>query len=286
MRNGFVLAAAVIAAAATSFLMNKNSIVATDKESAFERVLRTGTLRCGYNTWPPAVMVDAASGKVTGAVPELVERAAKSVNLKVEWTEQVGWGEFAQALAQGRIDAMCAGAWQIKEIAPQVAFTQPVFYNPVYAYVRVNEARFKDLNSLKQPGIRLAVTDGDIGSLIAENLPKAVLVSRPALSDPSTKLVDVAQNKADVVFMEPSTFAEYNHRNPNKLRLLSPEPLRTFASPLLAVNIHEQALVQMFNTVLVEMELQGTTEKIVRQYTPDPTLFVLPAKPYETSQKQ
>lgn len=282
MRNGFViLGAAVVAAAATSFLMNKDAVVTSRKESAFERVMRTGVLRCGYNTWPPAVMLDPTSGKLAGLIPTLVEEAAKGVNLKVEWVEQVGWGEFAQALAQGRFDAMCAGAWQIKEVASQVAFTRPIFYNPVYAYVRTDEKRYTDYGSLKRAGTRFATSDGDMGSLIAEDdFPNAIQVSRPALADPTTKLIDVAQGKADVVMMEPSTFADYNSKNPGKLKLLTPQPYRSFAASLLAVNIHEQALLQMFNTVLIEMELQGSIAKITRDQVSDPTLFVLPAKPY------
>lgn len=36
------------------------------KESAYDRVMRTGTIRCGYFIWPPGFSIDPNVGKRSG----------------------------------------------------------------------------------------------------------------------------------------------------------------------------------------------------------------------------
>ncbi|MCP5404741.1 MAG: transporter substrate-binding domain-containing protein [Pseudomonadaceae bacterium] len=256
--------------------------VAASRETAYERVMRTGVLRCGYNTWPPAVEVDANTGKVGGIVPELVEYAANAMSLKVEWVQQASWGTFTQDLKDGRFDAMCAGAWETKEAAPYVTYTEPVFFNPVYPYVRSNDHRFDiDLKVLNSPNYRIATIDGAMTDIIAkEDFPRAKRVSLPQMADNSEAVLNVANGKADVVFNEASVMLQFDASNPGVLRPLGNAPYRSFASPLLAAYITDAALVRMFDTVLSEMQLQGTTQRIIDKYSTDRRLFVPVAKPY------
>ncbi len=44
------------------------------KESTYERVMRTGVLRCGYASFQPSIMIDAASGKISGIAYDLVQK--------------------------------------------------------------------------------------------------------------------------------------------------------------------------------------------------------------------
>lgn len=260
---------------------NAQNVVA-QKESAYDRVMRTKTLRCGYNVWPPAVAVDATTGKPTGFIVDLVEEAAKAVSLKVEWATQVGWSSYPLDLKNGRIDAMCAGAWAVKESAPYVAYTRPIFYNPVYAYARVDDTRFDaDLSVLNNANYKIGAIDGAISDTIAkQDFPQAKVVGLPQITDPSQVMVDLAQSKSDVVFMEGSFAQEYESKNPNKIKRVSDKPYRSFPSPLLATSIDEQRLATMFDTIIGEMQLQGTIDRVLDKYKADRTLFVPPAKPY------
>jgi ABC-type amino acid transport substrate-binding protein len=245
--------------------------------------MRTGVMRCGYNIWPPAVQVDANTGAVGGIIPDMVEYAAKAMNLKVEWVQQASWGTFTQDLKNGRFDAMCAGAWETKEAAPYVTYTRAVFYNPVYPYVRADDHRFDgDLRILNDPQYKIATIDGAMTDTIArEDFPKAKRVSLPQLADNAEAVLNVALGKADVVFNEASVMLQFEATNPGKLRPLGNVPYRSFASPLIAAYINEAALVRMFDTVLSEMQLQGTTQRITDRYSTDRRLFVPVAKPYE-----
>ena len=53
-----------------------SSAFAADKESAYERVLRTGVLRCGYIAYPPHLIVDPATGTISGISHDIIEEAA------------------------------------------------------------------------------------------------------------------------------------------------------------------------------------------------------------------
>jgi ABC-type amino acid transport substrate-binding protein len=258
------------------------TIVVAQKETAYERVMRTKTLRCGYNVWPPAVQVEPNSGKVQGFIVDLVETAARAVNLKVEWTTQVGWSSFPLDLKNGRIDAMCAGAWAVKESAPFVAYTRPIFYNPVYAYAHADDTRFDNtLAVLNAPNYKIGAIDGAMSDVIArQDFAQAKIIGLPQLSDPSQVLTDLSMHKSDVVFMEGSFAAEFIAKNPNKIKRISDMPYRSFPSPLLATSIDDARLAIMFDTIIGEMQLQGTIDKALNKYKADRALFIPPIKPY------
>jgi ABC-type amino acid transport substrate-binding protein len=254
----------------------------TKKETAYERVMRTRTLRCGYNVWAPAVEKDPNTGAITGFIPEMIEYAAKSIGIKVEWVAQAGWGTFPQDLQNGKFDAMCAGAWATKELAPYVAFTRPVFFNPVYAFVRADDHRFDtDLKILNDPQYKIGSIDSAISETIAkDDYPKAKVVGLPQLSDPGQTFEELSQNKTDVVFMEGSFAKEYLEKNPGKIRRTSDTPVRSFPSPLMGVDIHDAPLAMVFDTIIGEMQLQGTVDRTLKKHNADPALFFQPIRPY------
>lgn len=81
------------------------------KENAYERVMRTGELRCGYAMSPPNLEVDPNSGELTGLERDIWDEIGKELDLKILWTEEVGWGNYIEGLRTGRYDAFCNQAW-------------------------------------------------------------------------------------------------------------------------------------------------------------------------------
>jgi ABC-type amino acid transport substrate-binding protein len=252
------------------------------QESAYERVLRTGVLRCGYADWPPYVFTkDPTTGKISGIFAEVVEAIAEKLKIKVEWTENTGWGNFIESLRTHRIDAFCAGGWRNAERGRYVTYTSPIFYSAVYPYVRVDDHRFdKDLSAINQPDIHISAMDGEMSDVIAKlYFPKAVEVSVPQLGQITDILVNVASHKADVVFNEPSFVNNYIKANPNSLRLAQDKPFQVFQTSL-GVEIHETELRDMLDSALTELQNQGIVENIISKYSNDPTIFLRPALPY------
>ncbi|MFZ2620648.1 MAG: transporter substrate-binding domain-containing protein [Alphaproteobacteria bacterium] len=257
---------------------------AAAKETAYERVMRTGVLRCGYGMWPPHMLIkDPQTGKVGGIMHDIVEDMASRLSLKVEWAEETGWGNWIEAMRSGRFDAFCAGNWMTAERGRYVSYlTPPLFYNPVYAYVRVDETRFDayDFTTINRPDIKISAQDGEMSDLIAKKyFPLAQAVNIPQLADLNDILLNVAMKKADIVFNEASFVNGFLAQNPGKLKKLSDKPFNIF-SLALSIPQEENRLKGMMETALTEMQGQGVIEKIVRSYEPDPGIILMPQPPY------
>jgi lysine/arginine/ornithine transport system substrate-binding protein len=255
----------------------------TAKESAYDRVLRTGILRCGYADWPPHVFTkNAITGKVSGIFADVTEAIAAKLGLKVEWTENTGWGSFIESLRTHRIDAFCAGGWRNAERGKYVTYTSPIFYNAVYPYVRMDDHRFdKDLSTADNSGIRISAMDGEESDIIAKHhFPKAAEVSVPQLGQITDIFLNVATDKADIVFNEPSLADDFIKANPGKLRRASNTPFETFQTSL-NIEIHETQLRDMLDSALIELQNNGTVDAIITKYNSDPKVFLRAAKPYQ-----
>ena len=138
------------------------------RTSAYDRVIASRVLRCGYNFWEPGVMFDEATGKMKGAYVDIMDAIASATGLRVEWTEQVDWGQVPAALNAGKVDAMCVGYWANAKAGTQLAYTTATYYEGVRIYVREDDPRFDEhIAALNSPDITLAVIDDDLSPNIA-----------------------------------------------------------------------------------------------------------------------
>ncbi len=253
------------------------------KETAYDRVLRTGVLRCGYGDWPPyAFMKNPGTGQVSGIMADVTEAVGAKLNLKIEWTENTGWGTFIESLRDHRIDAFCAGPARNATRGRLAGFSTPVFYNAIYPYVAAGDHRFdKDLSAANSPDIRISAMDGEISDIIAkQNFPKAAEISIPQLGPITDIFMNVAARKADIVFNDPSVAEAYIKFNPNSVRRAQDDPIQTV--PIcLAVDIHEGELRDMLDSALVELQSQGVIDKIIFKYASDPKMFLRVHRPYQ-----
>ncbi|MDD5585909.1 MAG: transporter substrate-binding domain-containing protein [Alphaproteobacteria bacterium] len=252
------------------------------KETAYDRVMRTGVLRCGYADFPPYLFTkDPTSGKRTGIFVETTEAVADKLGLKVEWAEDTGWGNLVESLRTHRVDAFCAGKWRDAHRGRYIAYGMPLFYMSVYPYVRVNDHRFdKDLSAINSPEARISAMDGEMSDLIAkQHFPKATAVSVPELGQITDIFLHVANNKADVVFNDSAIADAFIKANPGKLRRAQDAPYQVFPTSLV-VDLHERALLDMLDSAVVELEHSGAIDAIVAKYTKDPKVLLRLAKPY------
>ena len=94
-----------------TFNTSKNQIVKAEAKSVYSRVVESGKIRCGYIPYEPGLIKDPNTGKFSGIMHDTIEEIAKSLNLKVEWTEEVGWGTMIEGLERDRYDAICSPVW-------------------------------------------------------------------------------------------------------------------------------------------------------------------------------
>jgi cystine transport system substrate-binding protein len=244
-------------------------------------------IRCGYVSNPPSCIIDPNTKKVSGIVAEAIERIASSAGLKVEWAEEVGFGTMVEGLRAGRYDLVPCAIWPTAARAREADFSDPLFYSGLGAYVRFNEKRFaRGLSALDAPDIRIATIDGELAETIARaQFPKAKTVGLPQMSEISTMLLNVKENKADVAFVELYFAQQFLSKNPKSLvNLVADQPVRVFPNTIL-MRRGQPELKSFLNTAIQEQLNLGSVEQLISKYEPAPGTFYRLSQRYSAGVK-
>ncbi|APF20870.1 ABC-type transporter, periplasmic subunit family 3 [Caldithrix abyssi DSM 13497] len=251
-------------------------------KSTYQRILESGKIRVGYISYPPSFIKDPNTGKFSGIFHEVLQEIGKKLQLKIEYTEEVGWGSMIEAINSGRVDLICTGVWPTTERGKHVDFTKPLYYSTVRAYVRFNDNRFDgNLTKINNPDIRISSIDGEMTSIIAKfDFPKAKEVSLTQMNDVSQVLLEVSSGKADITFVEPAIALEYMSKNPGKIKeVKNVPPLRVFPNTMI-VGKGEVELLSTINIGIDELANNGFIDKIVSKYEKFPGSFQKIALPF------
>ncbi len=270
--------------ATTRYMSPTNVGQIAAKESVYERVLRTGTLRCGYQYSDAAVMRDEKTGEIYGPWVDLMKAIGEATGLKVEWVAQVGWDDVGAALKSQKIDAMCAGMWTSAVKSKEISFTNPLAYQAVEAFVRGDDHRFDaNLQTANDPHIKIAVIENDNSDFIThQDFPQAERIALGQMNGTDSDLMmHVMSGKADMTFSVTGLWRQFNKSNPDKIRRAAPDTkLRVFGLAL-AVDNAEPRLLQVLNAAEQEIQNSGKADKIfdvANQTWPD--MFIKPLKPF------
>lgn len=237
------------------------------QETVYDRVMRTGTIRCGYNVEPPFVVIDPNTHKVSGAGVDIVEEMGKLLDLKIEWAEQVGWDLMAAGLQSNRYDLVCNGKWVLAPQARGGQFTPPIYFSTVNAYGRADESRLMPtLNNLNDPAYTLTSMDGEVNYYIARDLfPKAKKVEFPSMTDNGLLFEAVLTRKADVTFAAGFMGSDYIKKNPGRIKKLNAKPVSQFDTAYM-FKTGETAFAGVLDAAIRQMHSSGTIKSIMDRY--------------------
>lgn len=265
----------VVLSIATAFIVSKytsTSMTSVEqrKETAFERVQRTQTIRCAYAlAGPPRFLVDPNTGKLSGTEVEIIEAIGKTLNLKVEWSENTDYGAFAENLRSGKQDVFCTTVWASSARAYKILLTEPIFFTPVYAYAREDDKRFDhNINLLNEPSSTISIMDGSTADSIASiDFSKAKRFALPFGAASTDTMMNVVLGKADAVFYDESNVLSFNKNNPeHKLRRIpADKPLRVYGE-VFSVGMGEWELRELIDTAIQELQSNGTIDRIFAKY--------------------
>lgn len=253
-------------------------------EKAYDRVIGSGTLRCGYSIAPPVLMKDPNTGKLSGMDVDVWEGIARRLDMKIEWVESSGWGTFPEDLRSDKYDAYCSQIWINPARAKFLSLTLPITYAFTNTYVRPDDARFdgKDMEVFNSDTVTIPAIDGDITDHMARSrFPKAKVYTLPGASTVAEMYMAIITKKADVLFIDPSMYQAVADKNEIKLKKLNLPPAFTFGSRY-SVAAGELQLRDMINVVLQAMIDDGTMEKTVHATSPD---LVAPNRNYNPVKK-
>ncbi|MGE4350956.1 MAG: substrate-binding periplasmic protein [Bdellovibrionales bacterium] len=252
-------------------------------ESAYDRVMRTGTLRCGYADWPPIVFYkNMQTGKLSGIAYDLTEELGKRLNLKIEWAEDTSWSNIISGLQSKKMDAFCAMLGVTAERGRYVTYSVPVLFSPAFPFVREDDRRFDDdIMAANDPSVRFSSIDGEMSDSIARNrFPKAKVNAVPQTLQVSESLNNIVTNKADIIIVDYGFGQSFIDNNPGTLRRIGDKPFAVVQGSY-AFDLHETMLRDMINSALVEMQNHGIIDQIIAKYTSDPLEILQPAQGYK-----
>ena len=255
------------------------------KESVYDRVMRTGTLRCAYLAYPPEIMKDPNTGKLSGYVVDITEEIGRQLNLKIDWVTELGFGfqDITEGFKLGRLDAACTGFVETAAHARAVLFSTPIDYGPEYVYVRADDTRFdQSLDGLNNPDIKIAQIDGEASQAIAKEMyPLASSFSLPEMSGLPLSMEALATGKADAIILTIAAGKDYMDHNPGKLKVLRKRPVKSWIQPTMAFPHGEHDLKYVVDATLRALEENGFIERTFRKYDPNLDSYLMVAKPYQ-----
>lgn len=249
---------------------------AADQKSVYRRVLDSGVLRCGYFEEPPFTVVDPNSGERSGIAVDLTEAVARELGLKLEWVNVSNFTLMGQDLESGRYDAVCASVFQMPR-GGTTDYTIPYIYVPVYGYSRSDVDSYDNrLDSLDWSTVAVAGIDGEGATTVVKKMHPDVKISAlPPASQIAEMLNMVVGKKADMAFVLPTVYKDFNGSNPGLLkRIASAKPLYVFSVGF-AVKPEEPGFKNMLDIVIRQMIVSGEMDTLIGKYDTD-GLFIRP----------
>lgn len=251
------------------------------RETLKDRVVNAGKIRCGYVVYPPGSIKDPNTGELSGIFIDTLEKAGEALGLKIEWSEEVGWGSMIEGLLTDRYDLVCSPVWANASRAKLVGFSTPLFFSGIGIYVRKAENRFTgQLEKIDSPDVRIATIDGEMSDIISRSqFPKAQRISLPQLSDVSQILLNVSLGKADVTFAEAYLGQQFLANNPDTIEnIVSGRPIRVFPNTMIFKQ-GEPEFKTMLDVALKQLVNSGYMDELLGKYEAAGTFYRV-AYPY------
>ncbi len=269
MKN-FNWAIVAVVIAIISIFISVNAKTNASQSSVADQVISKGTIRLGYIPYPPLLFKEEATGKLSGVSYDLVEAAAKKLDLKTEWVEEVGWGGAIEGLKTKRYDMVGTQMWPNSARAREAVFSDAPMNSVVYPYVKSGDNRFSEgLSNLNSSKYTIGVLDGEMAAFIAkDDYPNAKTNALPQLSSYAEVFLNVTSGKADIAFAELSTANDFLKSNPGKIEKVGNTPLRVLGNTFVFAR-GQDSMVAMWNVALHEIESDGTVLKILKKYGVD-----------------
>ena len=198
------------------------ALAAKEKESAYDRVMRTKTLRCGYIPYEPYLIKDPNTGALSGITVEYIDAIGKRLGLKVDWAGEVNIDQVVPALNGGRFDAFCVPCTPDHDWVNVLDFSGSLGALPYYVYVSQNSEMTKE----QIETAKFAIVDGFVQTEITkQSFPNAQYQGLPQTTSPAEMYDQLKYGKADALVNEDISAMNYMKNNPGVIRRFSDKPM-------------------------------------------------------------
>lgn len=192
------------------------------KETALQRVMRTGVIKCGYYS-SPEISKDQKTGELVGVAFEVMKVIGDTLGVKIEWTAEVQPTEVEAALNANKFDLLCVPS-SLGKATQALTHTKPVYYTTVWAVARADDNRFDDnLSKINDESVTIAEQEGDTllsGDKNGLGGLQSKIHTLPQAFWPTAQFDAVVAKQADVTFVKTGYALKYAAANPKKIKLV------------------------------------------------------------------
>jgi len=259
--------------------------LAAEKESAMDRIIRTGVIRCGYYVFPPMTIRDPNTNELTGFTVDYMNKLAERASLKIEWTTEFTWANWIPEIQSGRFDVACTPMWMDMAQLKAVSFSHSMFYAGLYPLVRKDDPRFAKgtLDEVNNPETTIVTQEGNMTDPLARTLfPKAKFYTLPPTASSGEFFQSLLTKKADVMTTDRNGFSFYEKTNGKQFKFIATDKPLKLQSFRLAALKNEVELISFLNQAVEELDYNGETDRLLRKWEPEPGVtYLRAANPYK-----
>lgn len=249
------------------FNLRGEDSVTTENSNLLESVLEKGEIDAAYIVYSPLITLDKETGELGGVSHEIAELVAEKIGITINWKGETTWASLTEDIKTRRFEMSGVQMWQGAARARNVTFSDPVFFSPMYVYVREGDVRFDEsIDILDSPEFKIGILDGTMSTFIAkEEFPEAETMSLPESSSVSEVLLNLKTGKVDVVFAEPSAAEAFLRSHPESIRKVPNQVVRQFGNAYPFPH-GEQDFINLWNTALEELQNEGKIEAVLEKH--------------------
>lgn len=260
--------------------LSPSDLIGQKVETPFDRVVKTGTLRCGYGITPSLLEVDPNTKQLRGFDYDLWQAIGEELGVKVEWAEEAGWGNFIEGLNSNRYDAFCSQLWVDESRAKYLTISKPALYSSINIYARADDTRFdNNLDAISNPSVIVPVVEGDVSVTMARTkFPEARTLVLPQTATVGDMVLSVQTRKADILYLDQGMAAAALAQHQGLFKKV-PGLDGTFVyAGYYGFKQGDYALRDMINLSIDKLINDGTVARLAAKYSPD---YGIPALGYQ-----
>jgi len=254
-----------LAIAVVAFLGIRNGASVGAQRDSLSAIQQTKVMKVCVAEWPPFSQKDPKTSEYSGVDIDAMGQIAKALGAQVEYVDTT-FGNMPAAIQSGTCD-IGTSLYVTPSRAAAIDFTRPVLYGGDTALVRKGDTRFKTIDDLNKPGVKIATAMGESGDIYAKsNLTKATLDSIDVdSSDQSRFLLEVASGRADIGIADYNTIANFAKAHPETEVIFSDNPFN-LSPDAYGMRHGDTNLLNFINNTLLTMQVNGTWSTIENKY--------------------
>ncbi len=253
-----------------------------EEGSVYERVIKTGVIRCGYGIYPPFMEQDPNTGAFSGVLYDYINMLGHRLGLKIEWTQEISMATYLQDLKVKKYDMECSGGWPNARRAREAEYTLPIAYLPVYLYTEEGNQKYDgNFDAINDPATRFVTMPGDYTEdYWREMVPQSTQASVDASASLTAMVMEVISGKADIVLWDAPSARKIMAELPGKLKRIDMPPAKI--TPInIGLRKGEIMMKNMIDEATQEMLFDGAIDRILTRYGLTEDVAFRPSKPYD-----